>query len=100
VVAPGVQLIIAELNRYSIWAALRRLKDLAGANKWRDARFRSQQELSVLLERNGFSVECIRGAIYYPPAGFFAQLFSFLDPALSKAGLPGAAFLAAKAIAG
>jgi ubiquinone/menaquinone biosynthesis C-methylase UbiE len=68
VLRPGGRLVLGELGRHSPWAALRRLRGLAGSRTWRDAHFFSRRELRELLRRGGFSDISSHAAVFYPPS--------------------------------
>ena len=69
VLRPGGRLVLGELGRWSLWAAICRLRGWLGAATWKAARFRTAGELRVLAEEAGLSVTAIRGAVFYPPVG-------------------------------
>jgi ubiquinone/menaquinone biosynthesis C-methylase UbiE len=98
VLSPGGRLVLGELGRWSLWAALRRLRGWFGARTWQHARFRSVAELRAILNQAGLSDCPSRGAVYYPPIGGFAQLVAPLDPWLGRRTNLGAAFIAIAAI--
>lgn len=93
VLKPGGRLVIGELGRWSIWAAIRRIRGWLGSARWSAARFRTRNELRELVERQGLKVRDTRGAIHYPPAGFAAVLMKPFDRGLGHLSMPGAAFL-------
>ena len=97
VLRPGGRLVIGELGRYSLWAAKRRISGWLGSDTWRNARFRSATELRGIVEAAGLSIELVRGAVYYPPFGWSAQLMSPIDPWLGRQTILGAAFVAVAA---
>lgn len=98
VLRPGGRLVIGELGRWSIWAALRRVRGWLGSTTWRAARFRTSGELRMLAQQAGLSVTAIQGAIYYPPANLFARLLAPLDPWLGRLTRFGAAFIVLGAV--
>jgi hypothetical protein len=49
------------------------------------------------MSGTGLQVAAIRGAIHYPPSARAARLLAPIDPWLSRAHAPGAAFLVASA---
>jgi ubiquinone/menaquinone biosynthesis C-methylase UbiE len=98
VIRPGGRVVIGELGRWSIWAAMRRIRGWFGASTWKAARFRTAKELRSLLEGHGFAVAETRGAIFYPPYGFAALLLARLDPWLGRRTTFAAAFIALSAI--
>jgi ubiquinone/menaquinone biosynthesis C-methylase UbiE len=93
VLCPGGRLIIGDLGRWSAWAARRRIKGWLGSRLWRAAHFWTAGELAHLIEQAGFSVEVIRGAVYYPPIGVFARALAPLDRWLGPVTTIGAAFI-------
>jgi ubiquinone/menaquinone biosynthesis C-methylase UbiE len=99
VLRPGGRLVLGELGRSSIWAAIRRVRGRLGSAIWRAAKFRSAKELRALAEQAGLSVTTVRGAVYYPPIGVLARVLAPIDPWLGRTTTCGAAFLALNAIA-
>lgn len=97
VLRPGGRVIIGELGRHNLWAARRRVRGWFGSKTWRAAHFWRLKELRQHLSDAGLNVEVARGAIHYPPSARAARLFGPVDPWLSKAKAPGAAFLAVSA---
>jgi 2-polyprenyl-3-methyl-5-hydroxy-6-metoxy-1,4-benzoquinol methylase len=98
VLRPGGRLVLGELGRWSLWAALRRLRGWLGAGTWKAARFRSASELRSLAQQAGLSVTAIRGAVYYPPLGAFARAMAPIDSRLGRRTTFGAAFIALGAV--
>lgn len=98
VLRPGGRLALGELGRWSLWAALRRLRGWLGAKTWKAARFRTASELRALVELAGLSVKTVRGAIYYPPVSAFARTLAPIDSHLGRLTTFGAAFIALGAI--
>ena len=99
VLRPGGRLVVGELGRWSLWAAVRRLRGWLGSPFWRAARFRDAGELGGLVEQAGLSVEAIRGVAFYPPLGVLARIMATLDPWLGRRTTFGAAFIALSAVA-
>jgi ubiquinone/menaquinone biosynthesis C-methylase UbiE len=99
VLRPGGRLVIGELGRWSLWAAIRRVRGWFGAKTWRTARFRTDRELRVLAEQAGLSVINIRGAVYYPPVGALARALAPADPLFGRLTSFGAAFIGLSAVA-
>jgi SAM-dependent methyltransferase len=99
VVRPGGRLVVGELGRLSLWAAVRRLRGRFGSATWGKARFRDAGELRKLVERAGFAVEAMRGVAFYPPFGLAARLMAPLDAWLGRRTTFGAAFIAFRAVA-
>ncbi|MDI9847076.1 class I SAM-dependent methyltransferase [Rhodoblastus sp. 17X3] len=98
VLRPGGRLVLGELGRWSLWAALRRVRGWLGAETWKAARFRGASELRSLAEQAGLSVTAIRGAVYYPPVGAFARALAPIDSRLGRLTTFGAAFIALGAV--
>ena len=98
VLAPGGRLVLGELGRWSVWAALRRLRAWRGSPLWRGARFRTARELRALVRGAGLAVEQVRGAVFYPPLAGAARLLAPVDPWLGAATTLGAAFIAVAAV--
>jgi ubiquinone/menaquinone biosynthesis C-methylase UbiE len=98
VLRPGGRLVLGELGRWSLWAALQRVRGWLGSTTWKAARFRTSTELRELAERGGLSVTSLRGAIYYPPTGWLARVLAALDPWLGRVTPFGAAFIALTAV--
>lgn len=94
VLRPGGRLLLGELNRWSWWAAQRRLRGWRGYPRWRRARFYTGRELGELSRRAGFTDESVHGAVFYPPFAPAARLLRPIDRYLGRTSLPGAAFLA------
>jgi ubiquinone biosynthesis O-methyltransferase len=97
VLRPGGHLVIGELGKWSTWAAARRVRAWLGSTLWRRARFRTARELRTSAAQAGLTVQCVRGAVFYPRVRLFAQLLSRFDPALGRHLTAGAAFLALSA---
>jgi SAM-dependent methyltransferase len=93
VLKPGGRLVVGELGRWSLWAAIRRVRSWLGASTWRAARFRTAGDLQRLLEGHGLAVRETRGSIYYPPCGLGASLMAPVDPWLGQRTTLGAAFI-------
>jgi len=97
ILKPGGRLVIGELGRYSIWAAIRRIKGWFGSAVWKSARFRSPSELKRLATLAGLVETSVRGAVFYPPIGFAARLLGPIDRRIGACTTMGAAFLALSA---
>lgn len=67
VVRPGGRVVVAELARYSLWAAQRRLKGWRGSGTWRSAHFATAAELRRLLQDAGATAASSRYGLYLPP---------------------------------
>jgi SAM-dependent methyltransferase len=98
VLVPGGRLVLGELGRWNAWAAWRRLRAWQGSRTWRHARFRSAGELRALVREAGLEVQCVQGALYYPPLAGAARVVAPLDPWLGKLTTLGAAFIAVAAV--
>jgi len=94
VLRPGGRLVLGELGRWSVWAAIRRLRGWLGAATWKAARFRTADELRALAEAAGLRVAAIRGVVFFPPVGICARLMAPVDPWLGRHTTLGAAFIA------
>lgn len=94
VLRPGGRLVLGELGRWSVWAAIRRLCGWLGAATWKAARFRTADELRALAEQAGLRITAIRGAVFYPPVGFCARVLAPADLWLGRRTTMGAAFIA------
>lgn len=94
VLRPGGRLVIGELGGWNTWAAERRVRGWFGNPLWRRARFRTADELRVLVNGAGLAVETPQGAIYYPPCGLAARLLGLVDHHIGRLTTFGAAFLA------
>jgi SAM-dependent methyltransferase len=98
VLRPGGRLVLGELGRWSLWAALRHIRGWLGATTWKAARFRSAAELSALAAQAGLSVTAVRGAAFYPPVGVIARSLAPVDPWLGRLTTFGAGFVALRAV--
>jgi ubiquinone/menaquinone biosynthesis C-methylase UbiE len=67
VVRPGGRVVGAELARYSLWAAQRRLKGWRGSATWRAAHFTTAGELRRLFTEAGAASVTTRYGLYLPP---------------------------------
>lgn len=77
VLRPGGRLVLGELNRWSLWALLRRAEGLVRPTTYRGAHFRGIRELRALLAAAGFSLARWEGVLHLPPfdhAGFLRML--------------------------
>ncbi|MBI3596744.1 MAG: class I SAM-dependent methyltransferase [Nitrospirae bacterium] len=93
------RIVVGELNRFSLWALLRRLKGLFMDTIYNRAHFWSRRELERLLRQSGFHPSAIRTLLYFPPVPFrtFLKSYLFFEVVIKKM-LPGTgAFLAIKA---
>lgn len=98
VLRPGGRLVLGELGRWSVWAAIRRLRARLGSATWQAARFRTANELRSLARQAGLSATAIRGAVYYPPVSLMARALAPVDPWLGGITTFGAAFIALRAV--
>jgi ubiquinone/menaquinone biosynthesis C-methylase UbiE len=99
VLRPGGRLVLGELNRFSFWAFLRRLKGLFRQTIYNQAHFWSRRELERLLQKSGFHPSAARTLLYFPPipSRTFLKRYRFFDVVLKKL-LPGTgAFIAMRA---
>ncbi len=97
VLKPGGRLVLADLGKWSLWAASRRVRGWLGAAMWRAARFRSAAELRALALAAQLSVEQVCGAVYYPRSVLLARLMAPVDHWLGGLTTIGAAFIALRA---
>ena len=97
VLVPGGRLVVGELGRCSVWAAVRRVRGWLGAETWASAHFWSRRELIELIQAAGLRVDVVRGAVFYPPSGVAARVLAPIEPLLTRFRAPGAAFLAVAA---
>lgn len=99
VLRPGGRLVLGELNRWSLWALLRRLEGLLRPTTYRSAHFRGIRHLHALLTAAGFTPLRWEGVLHLPPlnhAGFLRTLASL--ERLGQRWAPGiGAFLAVEA---
>ena len=98
ILKPGGRLVIGELGRWSLWAAIRRVKGWFGAPTWKTVRFHTAKELRSLLGAHGLNVHKTVGAIYYPHIGIAALLLARFDTWCARWTSIGAAFIAVLAI--
>ena len=97
VLRPGGRLVIGDLNRWSVWAARRRIRGWLGAQLWRAAQFRTARELTALTRRAGLQPGSVRGAIFFPPWTAAARWMAPADARLGMVTTLGAAFVAVQA---
>jgi ubiquinone/menaquinone biosynthesis C-methylase UbiE len=98
VLRPGGRFVIGELNKWSSWAAQRRLRAWLGSAIWRRGRFRTAGELRSLARQAGLDVETVRGAVYYPRLAPAARLMARYDACFAHYTTLGAAFIAMAAV--
>lgn len=86
----GGRIVVGELNRFSLWAFLRRLKGLFRETIYNQAHFWSRRELERLLRRRGFSPDAVQVLLYFPPINLQAFLKGarFMERVIKKV-LPG-----------
>ena len=96
VLKPGGSLIVGELGKWSLWAALRWMRGWLGAKTWRAATFRTARQLHELAQAAGLGVEHVSGAIFFPPWLPFARMVAPCDAALGEQTTLGAAFVAVR----
>jgi SAM-dependent methyltransferase len=97
VLAPGGLLVIGDLNRWSLWAARRRMRGWLGSPLWRNSTFLSAPEISSLAKAAGLEVENAAGAVYFPPLEVVARALAPVDRLARQAATFGAAFVAVAA---
>jgi ubiquinone/menaquinone biosynthesis C-methylase UbiE len=76
VIVPDGRVVLGELNRWSSWALVRRLKGLVADTVYNRAHFWSRRELARVLERNGLAPRAVRIVLHIPPirrAGFLKR---------------------------
>lgn len=98
VLRPGGRFVIGELNRWSSWAAQRRIRAWLGSRLWQRGRFRTPGELESLARTAGLEVETVRGAIFYPRLTLAARCLAPLDASFGRITTLGAAFVALAAV--
>lgn len=99
VLSPSGRLVLGELNRFSLWAFLRRVKGLFKDTIYNQAHFWSRRALEKLLIDQGLYPSAVRILFHFPPINrmTFLRSYRFFETVLSKI-LPGTgAFLAIKA---
>jgi SAM-dependent methyltransferase len=98
VLRPGGRFVIGELNKWSSWAAQRRIRAWLGAPVGRRGRFRTAGELRALARDAGLVVETVQGAVYYPRLAAAARLMARYDACFAHYTTVGAAFIAMAAV--
>jgi ubiquinone/menaquinone biosynthesis C-methylase UbiE len=100
VLRPGGFLIVAMLNRYSLWTAKRTIRSWFKPSLWREVRFITPKELPRLLLSQPELANIRRSqGVYFPPWAN-RRLFKFypqLENMGARLNLPFAAFLVAAA---
>ena len=94
VLRPGGRLVIGELNRWSTWAAERRMRAWLGSALWRSGRFRTPGQLHRLAADAGLEAGSVTGAVYFPRSERAARWMSRHDRRLARLTTFGAAFIA------
>jgi len=94
VLRPGGALVIGDLNRWSFWAARRRIRGWLGHKLWRDARFRTAGDMVAMLRDAGLAPTPPTGAIFFPPWTAAARRMARWDRWLGRRTTLGAAFFA------
>jgi ubiquinone/menaquinone biosynthesis C-methylase UbiE len=74
VLARGGRVVLGELNRWSSWALVRRLKGLVADTIYNRAHFWSRRELERLLRHNGLLPRAGRIVLHIPPIRRIALL--------------------------
>ncbi len=97
VLRPGGRLVIGELNRWSTWAAERRIRAWLGSELWRRGRFRTARQLRRLAADAGLAPGPVTGAVFYPRSTLAARRFAPYDRRLGQLTTIGAAFIALSA---
>jgi SAM-dependent methyltransferase len=97
VLKPGGRAVIADLGRYSTWAAWRRIRGWFGDTRWRNGRFWTAAALEDLAIGAGLAPLSAKGAVFYPPIGVAAAVLERLDPFAGRVTTAGAAFVAIEA---
>ncbi|MBI3607164.1 MAG: methyltransferase domain-containing protein [Nitrospirae bacterium] len=67
VIAPDGRVVLGELNRWSSWALVRRLKGLVTDTIYNRAHFWSRRELERLLRRNRLAPRAVHIVLHIPP---------------------------------
>lgn len=67
IITPDGRVVLGELNRWSSWAFVRRLKGLVADTIYNRAHFWSRRELARLLDRNGLAPLAVRVVRHIPP---------------------------------
>ncbi|MHB1224689.1 MAG: class I SAM-dependent methyltransferase [Gemmatimonadaceae bacterium] len=93
VLVPGGRLVIAELGRWSLWAAQRRLRGFLGHAQWRRTRFWTPASLERLVRVAGLEPVNRAAAVFYPPSAMAGRLLRPLESRLARRTTLGAAFV-------
>ena len=70
VTRPGGRVLVAILNRRSLWTLQRRLTSLRRPSVYTAAQFLTREELLTHFEQAGLRPTRVRSAVYYPPWGW------------------------------
>ncbi len=70
VTRPGGRVLVAILNRRSLWTLRRRLTSWRHPSVYGAAQFLTREELLAHLEQAGLRPARVRSAVYYPPWGW------------------------------
>lgn len=81
VMKKGGLVILGELNRFSYWALLRRIKGLFKKSSYRGASFFGLKRVQGLLQESGFRDLKWSSCIYFPPVSlqFFLNRYNFFE---------------------
>lgn len=92
------RVVLAELNRYGLWAVWRRVRSLTGSDTWTHAHFYTPAELAVLLRRAGAREVKTGAAAYLPPGApaWMCARQAFYERHAPRAGSFGAALSLAR----
>lgn len=93
VLRPGGRLVLAELGRWSEWAAVRRLRGWRGDPLWAGVRFWTSARLRALVREAGLAPVARRGAVFYPRCAPAARLLAPFDPLFGRVTTVGAALV-------
>ena len=98
VTRPGGRVVLGELNRWSLWAARRRVSGWRGSETWRAARFFTPRTLAGLLRDAGAREVTAGAAAYLPPASprWLIARSATLERGARRLGSAGAAFSVAR----
>lgn len=81
VLKPKGTIALGELNRFSYWTLLRRLKGLFKKSVYRKARFFSIKTLTKVLQKTGFKDLKWSSCLYFPPinSSWFLKGYRFFE---------------------
>lgn len=94
VTRPGGTVVLGELGRWSLWAAIRRIRVLVRAGPWAGARFWTVRDLRALLRDAGLEPVLRAAAVFYPPSVLAAKILRPIERLLGRMSGVGAAFVA------